>query len=353
MVNRILLTMIFCIPIFLLLSLGCERQQRQQADTLSEETPLDLTAEDTLLFTEGDQSSPPIKALIRYSFPDGYKTAYRITTNTKIFQNEDQMQEKISYTIRLRVIKTEDSTIQIEAIIDSVTLHRTFQPADTSIAPEELEYQSSSTPLDSVQTPQLRLYSLSIQHPVILTVDFHGKIIHVDNVKPLLQKFMQPMHPDSLPAEQRSFLIQNIAELLYLQPLQNLFTYYPKSDSALSEWSREYSTPLFEPVIAKNVVTFKVQKVDEQRQEARILMKATAELSPLQFQNQNETVSIDPTYQYRGNGSAIIDLATGLPKRKSYTLSVKLPLVIKSANGQTQKLTQQYQLRTTIIQLPS
>ncbi len=348
-------------PLYFLLLFAlfaCSSKESQDAQTTTAHVQ-DSSQTPTFLATEA--TAPATATTLHYRIDSTLQRTYCIVSESTMESQGNHITEEKTLCYTVQGIETQDSVARLRVRLDSFVVNVNIQPADTQLPAQKIHF-TSADPNRGQDNPQVAAYFFALRHPVILTVTSRGQITVVDNLRPLVDSLMQ-LENARFAAMQQSGqvsaaqldtfklllqrqLTEKLSSELYILPLQHLFTYYPDSVTS-NQWKREYTTPLFDPVIAKNVVIFRLTKVDTAQGTANIVMQAKGTLSPLTIEDSTGTLQIAPEYRYVGKGQAVLELQSGLPIEKSYDLEILLPITI-TVQDSTQELIQQYHTKVKV-----
>ena len=340
------LTHIFFSVLFVLFVVTSCKDQQGKDDSPVDEKKGEQTTQDAVL--PGDTASAKeisgdakLISTLKFSPKKGDIFRYKLTQSSKVTQEGGMTANSNSvqyFTQKVTDIK-KDGRIELSIRYDSVIVN------NLTVSPKmknELRYDSRNK--TDRENEEFKQYNAIIGAEMTVLVRPNGEIEDIMGHKALLAKILGNKK-DSVSAQQKEMLENQLKNEVYLVPLQQEFQFYNDNgevDSSQS-WFRENMIPIGGIFPAKSTINYKIENVREVngKKIATISGNITTEISKKKL-SQNSVEFVLKNSNISGVGKSMVDVEKGTTIYKSNTIIMELDVeaVNKENKEQRQRMKQ-------------
>ena len=278
------------------------------------------------------------------------KTSYKVTQINSIKRDNLTLQQTIThfYTKTVRSVKP-DGTVEIAVKIDSLMVDE--KGPDPSKPGNTISLKYNSNDSVSKKNPEFVQYNSIVGAEVMATVSKFGKVEEVLGLNSIVNQ-MLGSKKDSVPAQVKEQLIQQVKAQFFQMPIQQEYQTYPdngKMNSSKS-WTKVDVIPMSGILTVTNTVTYQMGAIKEVngRKVAIIQAKLTAETKIPEKMPKGIEFSLESS-TFEGTGTTIVDVETGATLMKNNDVLTKLKATVKDlAAKKTQPIDQEIQTTVTV-----
>lgn len=289
---------------------------------------------------------------LQYSVKAGEKYHYKVNQKTLIDQDSVHAETELNmyYTKTIKSVRS-DGSMEITVRFDSISA-RNKVPDFAGGSSKITEVKYNSTDSANRKDKRFEQFNILIGEDVTMIVSQKGTIEEVSGLTPVVNKVLGA-RKDSIPAQQKNQIMEQIKNEAYLRNLQPEYQIFPDStmDSSYS-WTKTSSIPLFGLFPTKNTVQYKVQSVKEigGRKALDIVMDVKALVTNPKFKNGPAEFVLND-HKIITSGRSLIDQEKGYTIFKKTEVSTSADATATNTQTKQSQRSKQKNTTTTTIEL--
>lgn len=282
--------------------------------------------------------------MLAYKVKVGDVFSYKVTQRNRVREGAIRSDDSTVYYYTKRITKViPDSLVEFSVRFDKIAIRSTMPVPDSAGKPVNRTLQYNSANAADQKNPNFKRYTALIGQNVTMEVNPRGEILDITGLEPIANKLISSFK-DSLTAEQKNFVMREIAVNAYAMIHKQEFQVYPdKPLDSTRSWKASYPAPLAGLFPTENTVTYTLENIATKNNRKVAQIRAKLYSKVLEKKRENELGSIVLNKGGLSGGSEhLVDLEKGYTIFKKYNLTINMEITATdSKTKQTQTTTQQ------------
>lgn len=306
---------------------------------------------DTKEITKGaeDVSGSSALPVLSYRVRPGETFSYKVTQHNRLREGSMRSEDSTVYFYTKRITSViPDSMVEFTLRFDKIEIHTTIPVPDSTGKPVYRTLHYNSALAADQKNPDFQRYTALIGQKATMKVTPRGEILDITGLEPIADKLLNSLK-DSLTAEQRTFVMREVAVNAYAMIHKQEFQVYPEKPlDSTRTWKASYPAPLAGLFPTENTVTYKLENVlmRKNRQVAQITATLHSKVLEKKRANEHGSIVLD-NGGLSGGSEHLVDLQEGYTIFKKYNLTVNME-VSATDNKTKQKQTTKQQTSSDI-----